>query len=128
MDAIEAVKYYNPAAVLVCWEPYGSLVCTEIANKMKIPIMVIGAAQGGCTGDEELFEDIDYIELEDHNLCLGRTDYGFNRPVDDCMRGTHSTRISLFNWNEEWLIGEEDKDWYRVKGYAGYHWDNEDDD
>ena len=58
MDAIEAVRHYQPEVIVVSWVPYGSDLdarLAELAGELGIPLILIGEGHGGCTGSNEFW-------------------------------------------------------------------------
>jgi hypothetical protein len=104
LDALEAVNKYKPDLVIVCWEPYESTICSDIADS-SIPMIWIGEGYGGCCGAEKLFEN-KRIYMLNSNCCICRT--------DSIKLDLFHSSIYLFNW-PKLPYGIEDSDWYEIE-------------
>lgn len=68
-DARHAIKLFKDDIdiVLMSWPPYAETIGAEVADlcrKFKKDLIIIGESQGGCTGDDQLFDIIDDYEQE----------------------------------------------------------------
>lgn len=58
MEAINAVKFYDPDLVFASWIPFhGTRFDYDIAC-MKIPMILVGEGRGGCNGSGEFWDDV----------------------------------------------------------------------
>ncbi len=69
MEAMDAVRRYDPAITLVSWEPFLSMTCIDLVEARR-PLVWIG--QEGKCGHPDLFE-YDHIKINS-NYALGKFD------------------------------------------------------
>lgn len=69
LEAMEAVRRYNPAITLISWEPFLSMTCIELVE-LGMPLIWIG--QKDKCGHPDLFE-YDYVRMNSE-YALGKFD------------------------------------------------------
>jgi hypothetical protein len=90
LDALEAIKKYSPAFVIMCWEPYLSMTGVDIV-KRGIPVAWIGNPVK--CGHTDIF-DYPHIPLES-KYALSRHDFFLEQEF--------KSDIFFFNCKPEWL-------------------------
>lgn len=98
LDAIEAIRKYNPEVVIASWLPMGELDLAILSEQVP-NFITIGETEGGCTGSYRIWEEysglgyrMEYLE-SDYNIC--RTDHALTGRLF-----RHST-TTLFTLEEE---------------------------
>jgi len=92
MDAMSALRKFNPDIIFASWIPYGLSLDYELAS-LDIPMILISEGYGGCTGSEMIWDE-------------GLADY--NNVLDEIYPNLHDVpqwygihdRTYLINWRK----------------------------
>lgn len=71
LNCLDAIEKYGKDVdyIIIGWTPYGDPIIEEVFNKIKevnpdLEIIFIGEDVGGCTGTDDMFDNIEYIRDE----------------------------------------------------------------
>lgn len=78
-------------AVLLCWPPYSESFGAEVAQKMRPGQLLVlqGEGQGGCTGDDALFEELASDRWE---------------PLEDASDALNQHHVQFWGIHDYWSV------------------------
>ncbi|MHA2033672.1 MAG: hypothetical protein ACTSX3_00015 [Candidatus Thorarchaeota archaeon] len=98
IDAMEAVRKYNPAVVIACWEPHLSMTAIDIV-RWGSPLIWIGDPQS--CGHPDLFTE-HCKPAGDYSCIKMNSKYALGRH-DSLLKNELRTDIYVFNCDESWF-------------------------